>query len=258
LQIHVDFSRPVTLAEVRHWGPTQMWHDLATGHKVLWGDKTVIAGNVPARVWESPSRDQGLRLMLNRGAGLLWALMIEEGAVEAPDDDFVRRNHHKCGLAIGHALLLTFGQYVAEFEAERLARFKRLPLAPSLKQMALAAYSDGIRFKAAPDSLPETPTRTQLLELAEVWAETLLQIEYRRHSHRWLDIDRYVAWTGIREQAANGLWHYLPNIARNLRLGRVAARHPRERLYRDLPKLLAQTFTTRDGEEFLRVWRAVN
>src|SRR5258708_23650101 len=45
--IEVDFSRPLTVDDVRGWPTTLMWSDLLQGHRVLNGPADILTANAP-------------------------------------------------------------------------------------------------------------------------------------------------------------------------------------------------------------------
>ena len=65
----------------------------------------------PSALHEPLPAIEGARLLLNRGAGLLWAMRVVQGHESPPDVDFVRRNYWKCALALGDALLIAHQRY---------------------------------------------------------------------------------------------------------------------------------------------------
>ncbi len=51
LDIHVDFSRPLTLQDVQHWPHWLMWYDLLNGHVVRRELQTSSPGTLPLLSW---------------------------------------------------------------------------------------------------------------------------------------------------------------------------------------------------------------
>src|SRR6266568_6266962 len=45
--IDVDFSRPLTVDDVRNWPPTLMWSDVLHGHRVFEGSPDILTSNAP-------------------------------------------------------------------------------------------------------------------------------------------------------------------------------------------------------------------
>ena len=262
LGIHVDFSRPLTEADIRDWPPYLMWHDLLGGHRVLDGPPDVLTRNAPEAVRQPPPVREATRLLLNRGAGLLWALRVERGAEEAPDDDFVRRNYYKCQLALGDAVLLAWGRHQVPY-AGRDARLEVLAAEePAVAALGLLPfYRDALRFKFSPSDFPSgAPGRPALEEAAWLWERVLVAVEKRRTGLSLASGADCAALRGVREPREHTPAGRVRNLARNLLLGRLSTRHPRERLYRELPGLLtvssrsAPSWQAR-GARFLAAWK---
>lgn len=135
LRIHVDFSRPLTIQDVEKWPNWLMWHDLVNGHVVLKGPSDILISHAPLAVREQLPTIEGTRLLLNRGAGLLWALKIVRNSEKEPDNDFIRRNYYKCALALGDALLISYRCYTTKYFG-RDSLFRDL----QYRQPALASF----------------------------------------------------------------------------------------------------------------------
>jgi hypothetical protein len=263
LGIDVDFSRPLTPAEIRAWPATLMWHELYHGHQVLHGATTVLDA-APACVVAHPPPVEAVRLLLNRGAGLLWALRVARAVEPAPDEDFVRRNGYKAALAAGDALMIAHGCHAVRYQGrdQRLAMLAvQQPLISTLA--AIHRYSTALQFKLEPDALARGCDESWLRELACEWSEVLLYIERRRHHNSWATLAEYAAWSGVREHEQHRLACWPRNIVHGLQQGRITLRHARERLYQELPALLHLTRQSeRDWERssaaWLDCWRRCN
>jgi hypothetical protein len=265
LGIHIDFSRPMTLEEVRHWPNWLMWQDLLNGHIVLDGPDDILTSNAPAELNNPLPLIEASRLLLNRGAGLLWAMRVVRGVEPETDEDFARRNFYKCQLALGDAMLIAYGNYVASYRArgrhfaclatehKEVSDFKIEPL-----------YSTALLFKFFPDEISSAqPNLKQLSELASIWGSVFLHIERMRTGKTFFSLDEYVRWKGLREPEQNTTDRLLRNLIRNLQNGNFSLRYPREKLFRTLPPLLALTKAQssqweKDGARFLNIWRRFN
>jgi hypothetical protein len=264
LGIEVDLSRPVTIADIENWPPWLMWHEFVQGHTVLYGPSDILTGHAPKRVLGPPPAIEALRLLLNRGAGLLWARRVAAGIDPPMDPDFVRRNAHKCAMALGDALTVVHRRHVTAYEGRDLriaALVHELGLSFSFDLPAL--YAEALRFRFRPDQASDAPwEELRLRTLARQWAEVLLHVEGVRTGMAWESVSAYCAWSGIREQEMNTCRAIVKNGARNLSAGRLSLRHPREALYRRLPALLlAGTDTPGWAEKsglFLALWRRFN
>ena len=265
LGIEFDISRPLTPAAVAAWPPALMWFDLLHGHVVLSGPDDVFTIRAPAALRRPLPPIEATHLLLNRGAGLLWAMRTARGVEPPPGDDFVRRNYWKCAQALGDALLIAYGRYATPY-AGRDGRLAGLAAERAeVGALGLAAlYADALKFKFSPDDLPAGPVPdAHLAELARRWAAVFLLIEQRRTGRAWPGLAAYCAWTGLREPRASAPLQWPRTIGQNMRLGVFSWRYPRERLYRALPALLApagaaSSAWAEESAGFLAVWRRFN
>lgn len=259
LGIDVDFSRPLTVEAIRAWPHYLMWTDLLGGHRVIVGDPRIITDNAPAVLRESPPLIEATRLLLNRGAGLLWSRRIREGLEPAPDADFVRRNMHKAALAMGDAFIMKHRRHQVAYEGRDalLASLGDSDAAP-----LLGAYREALAFRLRPGApQPAHGTAAELAALAAEWTRVWLHIEGARRGEPFASVADYAAWGGVREPARSGLRDAPANLLRNARTGRLSLRYPRERLYRTLPALLAAPAAgtwAAESAECLALWRRYN
>jgi hypothetical protein len=262
--IEVDFSRPLTVDDVRSWPPTLMWSDLLHGHRVLIGPADILTANAPDLRSDQLMPVEATRLMLNRGAGLLWALRVARGCEPAPDEDFIRRNYYKCALTLGDALLISHGRFATPYtgRGERLSQL--LGELPRPVPFDLARiYQNALRFKFWPGELASTPNEPQLEEMASEWGQILLFVERRRAHRDFRSAREYADCNDAREPEQNTLARWPRNLVRNRQLGYWSLRYPRERLYRELPILLGlceskvPDWPARSAR-FLAVWKQVN
>lgn len=263
LSVHVDFSRPLTPAALARLPHTLMWRELLSGHIVLAGDEDALKAHAPSYLSNPLPRIEATRLLLNRGAGLLWALLVQSGGENAPDADFVRRNAFKCRLAMGDSLLIAREGYQVAY-AGRDEKFAAL----ASQNVAVAGlglletYREALRFKFMPNSVPTfQPSASELAELAQQWGEVWLYCESLRTGRVWNNFEEYVAWRGVREAEQNAPGHWLRNLVRNMQNGAFSIRYPREYLYRQLPVLLGLTgepLSKTKAQAFLCLWRKFN
>lgn len=263
--IHVDYSRPFTRQEIRRWPACLMWWDLVRGHVVLAGSPTILLDNAPAHLQQPLPLIEATRLLLNRGAGLLWALRVVRGIEPEPDHDFVRRNYYKCLLAFGDALLIGHQRFTTQYHGRDTCLSQLAATVPGVRAMGLeAAYREALRFKFHPHAMaPTSPNEKQLLTLTEQWGEVLLYLEQLRTGRGWESLEMYTQWRGLREPEQHHLRQVPRNVLRNLQGSRCAWRYPREQLYRQLPVLLG--LTTRPvtnwpeaTARFLTIWQQCN
>lgn len=262
--IEVDFSRPLTVDDIRNWPATLMWTDMLHGHTVLFGPADILAAHAPDLRPERLKPVEATRLLLNRGAGLLWAMRTARNTEAAPDPDFVKRNYYKCGLALGDALLIAHGRFATPYtgRGERLSSLLGgLPRSPAFDLCRL--YQDSLTFKFWPGELASTPDESQLGNMASHWGQILLLVENRRSDREFSSIRQYVDCPDIREPDQNTPARWPRNLARNRQMGYWSLRYPRERLYRELPILLGLCESRvpdwpMRSARFLAVWKQVN
>lgn len=257
LGIAVDFSRPQTVQMVRNWPCTLMWQELLLGHRVLFGPEDILISNVAERVRGPLPLIEASRLLLNRGAGLVWAQRVLENLETSPDLTFVPRNYYKCMLGIADALLIAHGSYTSESDRKRENLREVAAREPFASQIAASELMEGgLAFRrSVHEHLAVSTSDCRIL--AGLWIKTFLWIESARLERRFSCPEDYAAWTGHRETLESGrLWR----LAANVKQGRLTWKHPREYVYEALPAaLLAMKRGSCDfihkSSEALRYWR---
>ena len=265
IHIDVDFSRPLTLRDVRNWPHWLMWHDLLNGHIVTAGDADVLSANAPVSLKARLRPIEATRLMLNRGAGLLWALRVARGTEPEPDNDFIRRNYYKCILAMGDALLIAHGRFATPYRGrdERIFKLEKDFSAIAVFQLG-TLYEEALRFKFQPDVLPDsTFSETVLIDLSKRWGAVFLHVEKVRTGREWFSLTQYVKWGGLREIEQHSLKKIARNLVKNRQIGIWSWRYPRESLYIQLPVLLGLTDRRaqdwpEESARFLEIWDRFN
>jgi predicted nucleotidyltransferase len=142
--------------------PTLFWYELGEVHRVLWRREgtSISVRRFPS---DAIDREEGSRLLVNRGLALLWAgkRLWPEGPGEGPAVAdprtlrFAAIASHKAVLAGGDAALLEAGRYTPSQEArsEALDREPRL-----IEAWAPAGFLEAHRraaaFRRAPSILP--------------------------------------------------------------------------------------------------------
>lgn len=263
--IDIDFSRPLTLNDIRNFPRWQMWHDLLNSHIVLSGDKDILFNNVPDSVKEPPPAIEATRLLLNRGTGLLWAIRVNRGIEPAPDADFVRRNFYKCRLALGDALLIVNTCYASRYNGRDLLFAKLMEESDEVASFQLEEqYRLALDFKFRPDDVPRDKlTEEDLNSQATKWGEVFLYVERKRTGKDFNSLDDYIKWKGLRESEQHTTGSLIRNFIRNAQLRKLSLKYPRERLYRLLPVLLGLTGQhavefDKESEAYLKVWKRFN
>ncbi len=240
LGVHVDFSRPFTLEDIRNWPCELMWKELLEGHRVLWGPENVLTQAAPDRLKEALSEIEASKLLLNRGAGLLRAIRIASGHEPAPDEDFVRRNYFKCALALGDALLIAYGRHQTQYRDRDEAFSGLCRTHETIRRMNLdGIYREALHFKTLPSDFESRQIGlVELNAMTEQWCAVFLHVESVRTGRSWRSAGDYARWGSVREPAQNGPARWVRNLIKNLKVGALSLRYPREEIYRLLPSLL--------------------
>ena len=154
LGIDVDFHCVDSVRALCKDAETLMNQELFAGGIVIFGDRDVFQG-APIRPFSEIPWTEGARLLLNRGAGLLFARQRSNDPSQA---DFVRRNIHKAALGCGDAILVVHHDY-RRTGSERLEALGKYHEASWL----VPAYRAALDFKYTPGSGPE-PSWDYLLD----------------------------------------------------------------------------------------------
>jgi hypothetical protein len=265
LKVQVDFSRPLTVKNIRRWPHWLMWYDLLNGHVVLTGPPDILSAHAPTLLQKPLPSIEATRLLLNRGAGLLWAMQVVQGLEPPPDLDFVRRNYYKCALALGDALLIVYQRFATPYHGRDL---RLIELTQTVKEVAAlqleSLYHTALRFKFRPDEVLDIAFDLERLQvLAERWGLVFLHVEQLRTNHPGFSLTDYVKWSGLREPVQQPGIKRLRNWIQNGRLGTWSWRYPREKLYRQLPILLGLTEIPvidwlEETARFLKIWHRFN
>ena len=151
LQVAVDFGPAKNLAELPKVCSTLMYQELLRGWRLVWGSLD-LAEYLPALAPDALPVTEAIRLLLNRGMGLL--LAAERLSRKDSDHDFIVRNMHKSLLGSGDALLLATGRY-AWRATDRQANFPKLATDYALPDEFVAGYEAACRYKCEP--IPQLP-----------------------------------------------------------------------------------------------------
>lgn len=165
--VEVEFGPLTSVRKLKNLAPTLMYQELIRGWVPVWGDASVVRV-LPELPWERLPLSEGMRLLLNRGAGLLLAGMrLEQESLSAGDADFVLRNIHKAALAVGDAFLLARRRYVFGVR-ERAAALAREDAFP---EKALEQYGAAVRFKFSPGENGAADLKAAWLSERDSWLE---------------------------------------------------------------------------------------
>jgi hypothetical protein len=270
LNIEVDIGKPLTVKDIKNLPHQLMYQDLLQAHVVLLGDKDILTANAPPSLLEPVPQVDALRLLLNRGSGLLQAMMEDQALTldpshQMPDPDFIRRNREKCTLSFGDSLLIQAENYAPPL-MERLKRVKSLGTSTKLENLGelKRLYEEAVTFKLRPDSLPlQQNSLEDLLQIATYWVAVLLFVESKRTGKSWVSGSAYAADSFIRETEQHSGKKLVRNLVKNLKLGKVSFRYPREQLYRQLVRLLdnvqlSDNRWNQEAKAFLSLWNQYN
>lgn len=256
--LHVDFTQPMTVQDLQKWPPWLMWHDFLNGHIVSSGDPQLLHKHVPKSVAGTLAPIEACRLLINRGAGLLWAMRIDRGLENKEDADFIKRNYWKCALALGDALLIAHNSYTTSYRG-RDKRFKELShkFADISELDIVPFYDDALHFKFSPH---EVTKPFDILEMGVLTSRVFLYIEQRRFKRSWADHQAYAKWKGLREPEEHVPSKWTRNLYKAYRLGEYGWRYPIESVYRALPGLLYNTKRPgweHESDRCLQLWKGL-
>jgi hypothetical protein len=234
VELKVFSARKLRESEV-----SMFFYDLFMGHRLVHGTEQVLAGCDHHAAADRIPLHEATRLLMNRCSGLLFAaerLGREEfGPQEA---DFVNRNLHKLRLALGDAILTSFGQYHWSCR-ERHQRLQNAKTVSPWHAEILAQHARGTEFKLHPfrSSQGREELRAEHAELSELAGKVWLWLESKRLGLSFHSAREYA------NSSANK-WPDSP-AGRNVLLNLVHARtlrscwqHPRARVLHALTLLL--------------------
>ena len=175
LSIEVDFAPARELSTVVAMPVTLMFQELREGHVLVWGDDRAIA-RIPVCTAQDLPALEGLRLLLNRGTGLLLA---EQRLAEHRDDDasgdFIWRNLHKCVLGCGDALLVLTQSYDYSLSCRQanMVAWHRRYWPDAMGERLAEYYRRAVAFKAQPQSDSLRAASELLPVLRQLWLASL-------------------------------------------------------------------------------------
>jgi len=245
LAIDIDFYCVASVQALCKDAETLMIQELFAGGKVIFGDQRVFDG-VPIRPFSEIPWTEGARLLLNRGAGLLFARQRRDDPAQA---DFVRRNLHKAALGCGDAILVVHHDY-RRTGTERLEALRAYHEASWL----VPAYQAALEFKYTPGPGPEPQ------------ADFLLDCWMRSITLAAVEISGKIASADARF-AVDEIVRCAPRSLKSLLLSLHSAHqwpgllsplavHPRVKLLRLLLDCLLDP--ARPADDFVRLWSRYN
>ncbi len=169
-------------------GISMMFYDLVCGHHIVYGLSNSLSAYKNNLTSEKFPLLESTKLLWNRGSGLYFSacrIKLEK------DNGYIQRNHQKCKLALGDALLCLHGQY--HFSClERLKRLEQLD-DPLLTVDIIDYYNEGIEFKLRPTHKDKSieDLKEENLKMCRLWGTLFLAVESRRLSHDFKNLTEY-------------------------------------------------------------------
>jgi hypothetical protein len=247
LGIDIDFYCVKSLKALYEDADTLMIQELFAGCRVAFGDEHIF-DDAPRRPFSELPWTEAARLLLNRGAGLLFARQRASDPAEA---DFVRRNLHKAALGCGDAILVVHHDYRTS-GTERLEALRKYYEASWL----VPAYEDALAFKYAPDA--GTRSEPDYAYHLDCWLRTmtLVATEITRHI---ASADAHFSACRIAEAGPRSLKSMILSACSAPALPELLspiAVHPRVKLLRILTVCLLNP--EHETDTFIRLWKRYN
>ena len=174
LGIDVDFAPAREEKTLSCVSRTLMFQELRRGYRILYGTNAFLK-YLPRLPFEKLPAAETLRLLMNRGVGLLLAL---QKSISSPgEEEFIRRNHAKAVLGCGDALLLASGRYSASARDRRasMAAWAAEPGAPAMLRDFAPVYERTAEWKLQVREQPVSSFDPALLrEAVHQWQNTLI------------------------------------------------------------------------------------
>lgn len=189
LGIDVDFAPAREEKTLSRVSRTLMFQELRRGYRILYGTDAFLK-HLPLLPFEELPAAETLRLLMNRGVGLLLAL--QKSISSLGEEEFMRRNHAKALLGCGDALLLASGRYSASARDRRarLAAWAAEPGAPEMLRDFAPVYERMVKWKLLPRETDRTPVDPELLcEAACNWLKTLICVVQLYSGKKFDDIN---------------------------------------------------------------------
>ena len=143
LSIDVDFSKIMTVKDIKNNASRLMMQELKRGYVLVYGED-LLEKYLPQIPANKIPFSEACRLLVNRGMGLL--LAGEKISQNSQDIDFILRNLNKAILGAGDALLIANNLYAWKLN-ERVAIINSLDINPNYKDL----YKKAVQFKSSPN-----------------------------------------------------------------------------------------------------------
>ena len=168
LKVDVDFSRIMSVADMKKNAARLMMQELKRGYRLVCGED-LLAEYLPEFPAEEIPFSEACRLLLNRGMGLL--LAGEKMSRNPGDTDFILRNINKAILGMCDALLIAQKNYKWKM-GERLTAIRSMNLPEELKQL----YSMAVEFKRSPHREPDQDMDLLWSDVREMFRKCMREI----------------------------------------------------------------------------------
>ena len=245
LSIDIDFYCVKSLKALYKDAGTLMIQELFAGSRIVFGDEHIF-DNAPRHPFAELPWTEAARLLLNRGAGLLFARQRSSDPAEA---DFVRRNLHKTALGCGDAILIVHHDYRGT-GTERLEALRKYYEASWL----IPDYEAALKFKYAPG----TGKMPDYAHLLDCWCRSVT-LAATEITGQIASADAHFSACRIAEKGPRSLKSMILSLCSAPVLPALLsplAVHPRVKLLRLLAVCLLDP--GHDTGKLIRLWRRYN
>jgi hypothetical protein len=232
----------LALRKLERSSVSMFYYDLVTGHRLLQGEDSWLAGCDQHRAAHRIPLHEATRLLFNRCSGLLYSQeRLERDVFNADDADFVGRNLAKAKLALGDVILALRREYHWSCR-ERHKRLRKLEADGSLQSFSsvLPLHAQGVEFKLHPVQMDRSPGEflPELDFIKEIAARLWLTLEEARLGKSFADTCAYSFDPACKCPETRPIKNRLINARRFGATKILDQTYPRERLLRSLPLLL--------------------
>lgn len=253
--IHVDFGTPMPASHLPRYPYTQMLMEAREGHRVIYGPEETLL-SLPAYDPACPPLEEGTRLFMNRGVGLmLTAALLRKRVPLTPEEhEFAVRNIHKAALALGDGVLMAHQAYDTHCVVRQKKLSRMDPSCVPERMALLAAYDRAVEFKLRPShTVPENGLSAWHAQTVDLYRKVFLWFERKRLGRSNLTWPEYEALPSRLSGAgpANLLRHWKSGAARWDNPEEWAL-HPRDVLLRRLPEVLFSKEPKPEIEKYIR------
>lgn len=245
LSIDIDFCCVKSLKALYKDAETLMIQELFAGSRIIFGDEHIF-DDAPRRPFSDIPWTEATRLLLNRGAGLLFA---RQRASDPAETDFVRRNLHKAALGCGDAILIVHHDYHGT-GTERLEALRKYYEASWL----IPAYKAALEFKYKPGAGKIPDYALQL----DCWCRTVTLVA-TEITGQIASADPHFSACRIVKKGPRSLKSMILSLCSAPRLPALLfplAVHPRIKLLRLLTTCLLNP--DHETKRFIRLWKRYN